>query len=291
MAIGDTRRVAKLRILYLAVGPHEALHAQARYAMLSALAWGDGEELIHLHTDSPERYQSLVELAPRRIAIERAEMTAPNSIFEFKLSIIQQTARQFHDDAILFCDADTFFTRPYADLSARILGGDLIMHRREYDVAAHPTPQMRKFRHALRNAGLAGATTDAAMWNSGVAGLPPGNAEIVENALRTFARLSPHTKKQYLAEQYSLSRSLASRGPITPAENWIFHYWYQKAEYTHAINQRMEQWSDKSLAQISAELQTSRIALLAPPQKLHWWEEALVRTGLRTRPPEIRGLP
>jgi len=286
--IGDTKRVAILRLVYLAAGTSDALHTQALYAMLSALAWGDGKQLIHLHTDAPERYRSLAEMAHGQIALHAIANVEPGRIFETKLSVIHDCTQRFSADAVLFCDADTFFVQPYEDLRNRILGGDFFLHRREYDVASHPTPQMRKFRRSLRRAGLG---EHGAMWNSGVAGLPPGQSHVLDEAFMTFARLTPHTKKKYLAEQYCLSRAISDAGQVSPAEDWSFHYWYQKAGYTQAIQDRLNQWEGKSLAQIVAGIKADRIVLPAPAAKLHWWEKLLTSTGLRERPPEIRGLP
>jgi hypothetical protein len=289
--IGDTRRVAILRLVYLAAGTNDALHAQARYAVLSALAWGDGEQSIHLHTDAPEQYSLLAEMAPGQIAIHTIASVDPGKIFETKLSVIHDCARQFSGDAVLFCDADTFFVRLYQNLCARLFAGELMMHRCEYDIASHPTPQMRKFRRALRSAGLREESGWGAMWNSGVVGLPPGHAHIVDAARNTYARLTPHTKKKYLAEQYCLSQSISQSGQVASAEGWIFHYWYQKAAYTQAIQDRLNQWGGKSFAQILASIRADRLVLPAPAAKLHWWEKFLTRTGLRENPPEIRGLP
>jgi hypothetical protein len=229
---------------------------------------------------------TLDSLSPARIA---SLVPGAYDPYRLKLAVLREIALRFPADACIFLDADTFFLKPYAPLLDRITGGARVLHRHEYNIANHPTPQMRKFRRALRAAGL--ADTMPAMWNSGVIGLPPHSAPLLDTALATLANLSPHTRKKYLAEQFSISRALSQQSPPLPAEDFIFHYWYQKADYTSAIEKRLATWQSLSLDAACAKLRENPLQLRAPRQKLHWWEHALIRVGLRRRPEDPRGLP
>ncbi len=288
-------------LVYLAVGNNPGLHAQAAYSMLSALAFKDSASAeLHFFTDvavksadAADTYSLLLNhvtldsLSPVRIA---ALVPGPYDPYRLKLSVLREIAQRFPSDASVFLDADTFFLAPYAPLLDRISSGARVLHRREYDIATHPTPQMAKFRRALRAAGL---SSDHApqMWNSGVIGLPPHSAWLLDDALKTLAQLSPHTSKEYLAEQFSISRALSQQYPPQSAEDFLFHYWYQKADYTRAIRERLSTWQSLPLAEACAQLRNNPLHLPAPPQRLHWWERALISGRLRRRPQEIRGLP
>jgi hypothetical protein len=287
-------------LVYLAVGNNPALHAQAAYAMLSALAFkGEAPVEIHLFTDVARESTDVAGLSPLlkdQITLDslppaRIASLVPGAYdpYRLKLAVLREIALRFPSDASIFCDADTFFLAPYASLLDRITGGARVLHRLEYNIGAHPTPQMKKFRRALHAAGLNNSAQ--AMWNSGVIGLPPHSAPLLDAALETLADLSPHTPKKYLAEQFSISRALSEQSPPQPAEDFLFHYWFQKADYTRAIQDRLAAWQQITLAEACARLRVNPLQLPAPPQKLHWWERALIAAHLRRRPEEIRGLP
>jgi hypothetical protein len=166
-----------------------------------------------------------------------------------------------------------------------------VLHRREYSVSEHPTPQMKKFRAALSAAQLPQLFHKASMWNSGVVGLPPYTSSAVAQAQETFEALCLHTRKRYLAEQFSLSLAFAESGGPMAAEDWVFHYWYQKAAYTQAIEEFFSSRATLPLEELLDCVRGRRIALEPPPQKLHWWERALIAAGTRPAPEDIRGLP
>jgi hypothetical protein len=110
-------------LVYLAVGNNPALHAQAAYAMLSALAFrGDASVEIHLFTDvaglSPllQDQITLDSLPPTRIA---SLVPGAYDPYRLKLAVLREIALRFPSDASIFCDADTFFLAPYASLLDR----------------------------------------------------------------------------------------------------------------------------------------------------------------------------
>jgi hypothetical protein len=283
----------------VAYGGHPNLQLQAGYALLSALAFGgDAPPAFTIYTDAPAWFapfaaQSRIQLLDQsRIAALTAGSGDP---YHLKLAAIRDAAQQSPHTPMLFCDADTFFTAPYAALAQQLHAGSRILHRPEYAIATHPTSQMRKFRRSLRKAGLQDTLSGLFMWNSGVVGLPAHSAHVIDEALAILERLTPHTKKKYLAEQFSISLAMQTgatvTAPVVAADNFVFHYWHQKAAYTRAIQQRLDQWRDWPIADQLAALRAQPLALPYPPQKLHWWEKALIGAGLQDRPADARGLP
>jgi hypothetical protein len=287
--------MSRTHLVYLTAGDNPSLHAQASYAMLSALAFkGDALAYIHLFTDATSIYPllqghvTLEFLSSARIA---SLVPGPYDPYRLKLSVLREMAHRFPSDACVFLDADTFFLKPYASLLNRICNGARVLHRREYLISRHPTPQMKKFRRAIWGAKLGSGLNGFSMWNSGVIGLPANSLTLLDEALKTLKRLSPHTSKKYLAEQFSITSALCLQGQPEAAEDFIFHYWYQKADYTSAIEKRLAAWQSLSLDAACAKLRENPLQLRAPRQKLHWWEHALIRVGLRRRPEDPRGLP
>ncbi len=151
-------------LVYLAVGNNPALHAQAAYAMLSALAFkGDAPVEIHLFTDvardSTDVARDLSDAATDAPAIlsdtfplgpllqdqitldslppARIASLVPGAYdpYRLKLAVLREIALRFPADASIFCDADTFFLAPYAPLLDRITGGARVLHRHEYNIA------------------------------------------------------------------------------------------------------------------------------------------------------------
>lgn len=286
--------MSNTQLVLVAYGGNPHLVPQATYAVLSALAYKEDAAVeISIYTDAPEHFSWLTgHLRIEQLTRERMAGLAPGAAgpYYLKLAAIQETASRFPGDAVLFCDADTYFVTPFAPLLALIASGRRMMHRREYDVAAHPTNQMRKFRHVLRRAGLREGTNGLFMWNSGVIGLPLGSAGVLDEALSILNRLVPHTPKKFLAEQFSISLAMQAGASVVSAEEYVFHYWYQKPDYTRAIRERLQAWHNWPLEKQLSALREQPLVLPAPPQKLHWWEIALIGAGLRDRPADIRGL-
>ena len=279
----------------VAYGGRPNLRTQANYALLSALAFGgDAPPAFTIYTDAPEWFASFSSW----LRIEKLDAARIHALtggsgdpYRLKLAAIRDAALRNLKTPVLFIDADTFFIAPYHALAQLLHAGQRVMHRREYAVATHPTGQMKKFRRAIRHAGMQDSMTSLSMWNSGVVGLPANSAQIVDDALQTLAQLEPHTKKKYLAEQFSISVAMNNGATVMPAEGFIFHYWFQKEEYTRAIEQRLQKWRDWPLPEQLAALRAEPLMLPAPPQKLHWWERALINVSLRDRPEDPRGLP
>jgi hypothetical protein len=284
----------RTHLVYLASGTNSFLDAQAAYAMLSALAFkGDATIEIHFFTDASELHPLLQDhVTLEFLSSERSAALVPGSFdpYRLKLAVLREIAQRYSSEACMFLDADTFFFQPYAPLLDRLSDDAGVLHRREYTITTHPTPQMRKFERALRAAAF-NPDNSFAMWNSGVIGLPANSLPLLDEAFKTLERLSPHTRKKYLVEQFSITYAMCLHGQPEPAEEFVFHYWYQKSDYTAAIQKQLAAWQDLSLDAACSRLRENPLRLRAPRQKLHWWERALINAGLRRRPEEIRGLP
>lgn len=287
--------MSRTHLVYLAAGTNPSLHVQAAYAMLSALAFKGAAPIeIHLFTDAADHYPPLQgHVTVELLSSDRIASLVPRTFdpYRLKLAVLRDIAQRHPAEACMVVDADTFFIKPYAQLLERINAGACVLHRREYMVSTHPTSQMRKFERALRAASIGPGSTGYSMWNSGVIGLPPNSLSILDEAFETLERLSPHTRKRYLAEQFSITHGMCLQGQPEAAEDFVFHYWYQKADYTAAIERRLAKWQELSLDAACSQLRENPLRLRAPRQKLHWWERALIKAGLRPRPEEIRGLP
>jgi hypothetical protein len=88
-----------------------------------------------------------------------------------------------------------------------------------------------------------------------------------------------------------MSLAMQTGATVAAAEDFVFHYWYQKADYTRAIQQRLETWQGWPIADQVDALRAQPLTLPCTRQKLHWWEKLMIGIGLQDRPADARGLP
>ena len=224
------------RLVTLAYGG-EPVRTQALYCAWSALAWaGDVPLTVHVYTDEPAAYAPLA----GRIAIEpismeriRAWRGPDDFVHRQKTELVRDVAARFPGDPLLYVDSDTFFIGPVARATERIGPGRSVLHVREFPIATHPTSQMRKFRRQMRSLGFRGAPVDLRcdMWNAGALGLDPAQFGLLAEWLELIDVLYPPVKRFYV-EQFAISLLLQRDTRVSAIDDVLFHYWFQKDEYT-----------------------------------------------------------
>ena len=266
------------QLLWLATGEGN-VQAQALYSLYSALAFRcDTNVTLHVHTDRPQAYQRLATLITIH-ALDSARVTALHGAaglpYRMKLALLIETMRTYPAACVMFLDADTFFYREFASLLEYIDQQNAVMHKREWHVATAATGQMRRFRRNLGRVRFRGAAVELAveMWNSGVIGVHGSRVEILEEALQFADAVWTQYPKPFV-EQFAVSSYLQSAGiGLHPAEDFVFHYWYQKADYQKVIEERLARWRNLPIQSALDEIRQNRIALPPPPRKLSLWEK------------------
>jgi hypothetical protein len=265
-------------LIYLACG-HRNLHVQALYAAYSALAWkGPLDVSVHVYTDAPTAFQPLADrIVMHELGAEkvRAWRGPGNYPFRIKIAALAEAARECSEERVLFVDSDTFFFAESAPVFARIRPGSAVLHRKEYPVLSHPTGQLQRFRQRMAKFHFRGSSIDlnADMWNSGAIGLHPTQFHLLHTVLAFIDAISPHYRKQ-LVEQYAVAYFLQKNAQVHACDDVLFHYWAQKPEYQHKIEERLQRWKSMAVEEALAELRAERI-VLPPYQPRHGWVRRL----------------
>jgi hypothetical protein len=249
---------------YLAAGRHDVC-VQALYAACSALAFrGGAAATVHVFTDTPEFFNpiagaiELIEITPE---IMREWRGPSDFVLRAKLCVSLKMMEMYPQDPTFLIDADTFFYREYAELLSRVGPQDAVLHRKEYHVATHPTGQLIKFRRHVGRVKFRGKPLDLSidMWNSGVTGVHPAQRERLEEAIEIIDLIAPHYRKPFI-DQYAVSLCLKDLH-LHSADEFIFHYWNQKAEYMPEMERRLDRWRTMPLEDSLAEMRAKRIEL------------------------------
>jgi hypothetical protein len=269
-----------VHLAYLATGAAE-VKEQARYAALSALAWrGDCPLEVHVYTDEARAFDGLdgaeiVEVGPET---ERAWRGPEDLVFRMKPCIARDLARRFPQDPVGLVDADTFFVAEVAALAARVAPGRAVMHLREYHVLSARSDQVRKFRRHVGKLEFRGRPVDldAWMWNSGVLLVHPAQFPILDEWLAFVDAIYPRYRKAFV-EQFGIGLLLQKAAEVVPADDLVFHYWFQKDEYVAGIRRQLAALAALPPAERGPWLRANRIALPPPAERKHRRKGLLAR--------------
>lgn len=282
-------------MLWLATGG-EGARVQALYSLYSAIAFKSASTVtLHVYTDEPGTYApvgKLVEIHQLTADRMRELSGAAQLPYRVKLALLLEALRGDLNWPVMFVDADTFFFREFSPLLDQIDAQNAVMHRREWHVASGATGQIRRFRRNMQRVYYRGASVDlnAYMWNSGMVGLHPTCAGILQEALTFIDEVWKQYPKPFV-EQFAVSSFLQKANiSLHPADDYVFHYWFQKAAYQKEIEQRLQRWRNIPVEAVLEAIRSDKIVLPPPSRKLHWWEKIRQRVSGRAIP-DVRGLP
>lgn len=260
----------RAHLVYLASGREEFI-TQALYSVWTALAWRGAPPLsIHVFTDRPERFAQLDPIVePVLLDAARArEWRGPwDFVYRMKAKVVEDVARRFPGDALMFVDADTFWIGEVANAFARIGERSAVMHQREYHVGTHDTMQMRRFRRRMGRARFRGQPIDvqAWMWNSGALGLSPGHFDLLPQWIAFMDEVHPANRKP-IVEQFSIGWLLQRRlDLISPCDDLLFHYFDDKDRHLAAISGLLPVLASRPRDEALAFLRERPIRIEGPP--------------------------
>lgn len=243
------------------------VRTQALYAAWSALTFAERLPgcVLHVYTDDAASFAPLEgRIAVRVVSLDeiRAWRGPHDFVHRLKAEVIREMASRFPGEPLLYFDADVFFTGPIAAAFDRIGPGRSVMHEREYSVATHSSPQMRKFRRRMGGLTFRGRPIDLSrdMWNAGALGIDPAQFVILDEWIEFIDEVYPHYKRS-LVEQYAISVLLQREATVAPADDLVFHYWFQKDDYVAAIERELDVLRTRPFAESLAHLRANRIRL------------------------------
>jgi hypothetical protein len=230
----------------------DAFRAQALYLAWSALAWREGADVaVHVYTDAPGFFAPVAEHAELR-AMSPAEIRSWRGRHDFthrlKALLVQDMARRFPEDTLLYLDADTYLVAPLGGLLERIGPGRTLMHAREDHLLAPGNYHMRNFSRHLRRLSFRGGPIDVDrwMWNAGVVGMSPEYFPLVGDWVAFIDEVWPRYRRG-LVEQYGIAMLLQQASQVSACEDQVVHYWYQKDEFTAGVVREVEELRGRPL--------------------------------------------
>jgi len=239
---------------------------EALYAAWSALAFADGLPLsVHVYTDDAASFAPL----EGRIAVrvlspdEIRAWRGPHAfVHRLKAEMIREMAGRFPNEPLLYIDADAFFTGLVARVFERIGPGRSVLHEREYSVATHASSQMKKFRRHMGGLTFRGQPIDLSrnMWNAGAVGIDPAQFGVLDEWIEFIDEIYPRYPR-FLIEQFGISLILQREAAVAPADDLVFHYWFQKDEHLAAIRRELDLLRARPFAESLTHLRANRLRL------------------------------
>jgi hypothetical protein len=158
-----------------------------------------------------------------------------------------------------------------------------VLHVREFDIATHPSSQLRRFRRRMRRVRLRGAppALDHAMWNAGVVGLDPAQFPLLPEWIAMVDEIYPQWP-YWIHEQYAISQLLERETTVSPADDAILHYWVQKEAAATAMAPALAALRARPLDDALAWLREHPLVLPPPPRHRTTLAQRLLR-ALRIR--------
>jgi hypothetical protein len=212
-------------------------------------------------TDDPVPYRGL----PVHLELVKPEVLADwGGPFNFghrkKIFAIKQLLGKF-GDRIVFCDADTFFTKHPLNVFERVRPGHTVMHIGEYQLSHRCVATLADFvrTHELRD--LAGhrwnIPAQTVMFNSGVIGIHSSDIRLLDDVAHLSDQIYPHVQILTI-EQFAFSVVFQQRSKLHQAYNSVHHYW--KPDRRAAFHKQL----DRVLHDPSISSSTERIRRLSP---------------------------
>jgi hypothetical protein len=265
----------------LAYGPGGRLHREAAAAILSVQAHRPATSAIVVLTDQPARYRwfgdsiTIDPLSDRVLTEWRGQR---GDRYRPKIEALRRLAADAAADVLLF-DVDTMARRDLAPLAARRAAGGLVLHRREYALAAPPRRGDRALKEEILGRSWQGIAPDASasMWNGGIIGSSRRHKGIFDRALAVFDEMRDRSR-HFAVEQLAYSIVFPAYGTIEEASPWFDHYWANREWFDRAIERFL---SDARLKELTAAAAAERLKLepITGPLdgRLPWWRARLQR--------------
>lgn len=203
--------------------------------MLTALhKLGPDAEQLHLvvYTDSPQHFDGLpVHVHALTDADVHAWCDKPRAYNNRAKTRAMMDARDRWQLPLVYVDGDTWWKRSPMTLVNRLRPGRAVMHVPESTLLHSPDQRSRRLADHLRHTDIAlrderfRIAPDAVMWNSGVVGLHPTDAHLLDDAGDLAQQLWDGLPGQPFLEQFSLGQVLGQHVQLVESRTHLFHYW------------------------------------------------------------------
>jgi hypothetical protein len=266
---------ARTRFGVLAYGSSARRHREAAVALLTIQAHAPASSEIVLLTDRPDHYRwfgSSITIDPLTPAIVRAWRGPLDDPFRPSLEALRRLAADSAADVVL-ADADTMARRDLTPVAERLAAGAVMMHRREYALAAARRKGDRQLVRDIAGRSWQGIALDAeaAMWNAGIVGSSRRHAGIFDRTLAVFDEIRPVTR-YFAVDQLACSIVLAAYARIEEAAPWFDHYWANRPWFNRAAERFLSRALLEGLTPREAGERLKQQPIVGPLDgRAPWW--------------------
>jgi hypothetical protein len=238
-----------IRYVTLAYGEAPGVYRQSLMLLLSLVAHAPEPYELVVATDRPEGYVWF----GTRVEIEFLDfarlqtwkgpqpfsMRQKLELLRASISTPESGLSRMPPVATVLLDADVLALKPLDAFVRRLDEGDLFMHKKEYVLSESRRSGNRKLWSSLRAARSFSFSSDDAMWNSGVLGVPSADRGLLDEAIALYDRLADEGLRHFATEQLVEGVILGRTGRLHPASDWFAHYWGNKPGYDAEIARRL----------------------------------------------------
>ncbi len=228
-----------MNLVLLAFGDNLRNHHQACFCILSFLK----EDGLHVKvvTDHPEYYEFLGDRV-ERIIVDEAKLLAwqgPHKFFwRIKIEAIREVLCRDGASPLIYVDSDTFLGTDLSVLKEQLRCGKAFMHLNEGKMIGFRDSTMKRMWKQCCGNAYGGVVIDKAscMWNAGVIAIPTArNMEAIDLTLKICDEMCVSGVTRKRIEQLAFSLALDRIYELSTSNDWIGHYWGNKAQWNGAI--------------------------------------------------------
>jgi len=215
-----------LTYLYLDYGGLPNYRQELKYSLISLRQELRGEAEIAVYSDAPEAYRNWP-VRPVGIAGRLAPWSG-GGLYQrrIKPEVVKDALARFAGP-VCFLAADSI-VRPgfHAEVTAKI-ENTVVLHAFE---RTNPYPPLSGFRCCLPHLGdYRYGTGNSVMYNSGLIGMRPEHAPLLDDVLAMIDALIGRAKKFPAMEQFALSELLRlNQVPVAEVKASFLHYWQRR---------------------------------------------------------------
>lgn len=230
-------------LLFQIYGNRRVYHLELTYSILSAVRFLKADPAgirIVLASDAENRRP---DLPAEPLAVTPAQLhewqMGGSYNHAVKIHVLHHAVRHF-DAPVILIDSDTIVHDHPRRMFDRIGPGKTLMHARESrlgDSIAWPEWDGM----IRRTGGVVGGwqiSPDSVMYNSGVLGLHPQDASLMEGAMAAMQGIRENSS-MFTAEQLAASLVFAGRTELSICDDLVEHYWGGPRAYYHYQMQQM----------------------------------------------------
>jgi hypothetical protein len=231
-----------LRYVTLAYGDAPGVYRQSTMLLVSLVAYAPDPYELVVATDRPECFVWF----GTRVEIEYLDASLLNTWrgpdpFSMRQKLALIRAAWPASGAVALLDADVLVRGNLAPFVERLQGGQLFMHKHEYDLGRSRRPGNRRLWTLLegRQFGAFQIQRGDGMWNSGVLAARADDRLVFDEALELYDAMGKAGVRHFATEQLVEGIVLGRTGRLHAADQWFTHYWGNRPGYDAEIARRL----------------------------------------------------